>query len=201
MKKTPIALTLALAAAFSSASFAQASPPQAAVVAASAPGKGAIVGKVVVTATVVAIDAATRTATLKGAKGNVVDVVVPPEAKNFADIKVGDLVTVEYVRALSLQLKPAGGVRSSTTETATAPAPAGAVAGGAAAKQVVIMARVTAVNAKEGYVTLRGPKGNSVDLQVDASQLKLVKVGDQVEAVYTEAIAVTVDAKPKAAKK
>jgi hypothetical protein len=171
------------------------------VLAASAPGKGVIVGKVTLTATVVAIDAATRTATLKGAKGNVVDVVVPPEAKNFADIKVGDLVTVEYMRALSLQLKPAGGLRSSRRETAPAPAPAGAVAGGAAAKQVVIMANVTAVNAKEGYVTLRGPKGNSVDLSVDASQLKLVKVGDQVEAVYTEAIAVTVDAKPKAAKK
>jgi hypothetical protein len=201
MKKTRFVLTLALAAAFSSASYSQASPPQAVVLAASAPGQGAIVGKVVLSATVVAIDAATRTATLKGPKGNIVDVVVPPEAKNFAEIKVGDLVTVEYVRALSLQLKPAGGLRSSTTETATAPAPAGAVAGGAAAKQLVVMANVTAVNAKEGYVTLRGPKGNSLDLSVDASQLKLVKVGDQVEAVYTEAIAVTVDTKPKAVKK
>jgi hypothetical protein len=192
MNKLHTAIALAFAAAFSPAAFAQASPPQAAVLAASAPGKGAMVGKVVVTATVVAIDAATRTATLKGAKGNVVDVVVPPEARNFSEIRVGDLVTVEYVRALSLQLKPAGSIRSSTSETATAPAPAGAVAGGAAAKQVVIMANVTAVNAKNGTVTLRGPKGNSVDLSVDPSQLKLVKVGDQVEAVYTEAMALAV---------
>jgi len=51
----------------------------------------------------------------------------------------------------------------------------------AAARQVVVMANVTAVNAKEGYVTLRGPKGNSVDLAVpDPNQLKRVKVGDQV---------------------
>ena len=194
-------LLLALAAAFGSAAFAQASPPQAAVLAASAPGKGVVAGTVTLSATVVAIDAATRTLTLKGAKGRIVDVVVPPEAKNFADIRVGDLVTVDYVRALSLQLKPAGGLRSSTSETVTAPAPAGAVAGGAAAKQVVVMANVTAVNAKDGYVTLRGPKGNSVELSVDPSQLKLVKVGDQVEAVYTEALAITVDHKPKAAKK
>jgi Cu/Ag efflux protein CusF len=76
------------------------------------------------------------------------------------------------------------------------------VAGGAAAKQVVIMANVTAVNAKAQTVTLRGPKGNSVDLHVpDAAQLKRVKVGDQVEAVYTEAVAVTVEHKPKAAQK
>jgi Cu/Ag efflux protein CusF len=201
MKKLSAAIALALAAAFSPAAFAQASPPQAAVLAASAPGQGAIVGKVVVTATVVAIDAATRTATLKGAKGKIVDVVVPPEAKNFNEIRVGDLVTVEYVRALSLQLKPAGSIRSRTSETVTAPAPAGAVAGGAAAKQVVIMANVTAVNAKEGSVTLRGPKGNSVDLSVDPSQLKLVKVGDQVEAVYTEAMALAVTHQTKPAKK
>ena len=199
--KKPL-LSLALAAAFVSPVFAQSSPPQAAVLAASAPGKGVVAGKVTLSATVVAIDAAARTATLKGAKGNIVDVVIPPEVKNIGDIKVGDLVTVEYLRALSLQLKPSGGVRSSTTETATAPPPPGAVAGGAAAKQVVIMANVTAVNTKEHFVTLRGPKGNSVDVNVDdPAQLKLVKVGDQVEAVYTEALAVTVEHKPKAAKK
>jgi hypothetical protein len=195
------AIALTLSVAFSTTAHAQASPPQATVLAASAPGKGAIAGKVTVSATVVAIDAATRTVTLKGAKGKVVDVVVPPEARNFSEIRVGDLVTVDYVRALTLQLKPSGGLRSSTTETATAPAPAGAAAGGAAAKQVVIMANVTAVNTKEGYVTLRGPKGNSVDLSVDPSQLKLVKVGDQVEAVYTEAIAIAVQHQANAGKK
>ena len=195
-------LSLALAAAFASTAFAQASPPQAAVLAASAPGKGLVAGKVTLSATVVAIDAAARTATLKGGSGRIVDVVVPPEVKNLGDIRVGDLVTVDYAQALSLQLKPAGNIRSSSSETATAPAPAGAVAGGAAAKQVVIMANVTAVNAKAGTVTLRGPKGNSVDLSVpDPAQLKRVKVGDQVEAVYTEAVAITVEHKPQAAKK
>lgn len=198
-----LVLTMAIAAALSPTAFAQqAQPPVAAVVAASAPGKGMVAGKVTLSATVVAIDAAARTATLKGGSGRIVDVVVPPEVKNLGDIRVGDLVTVEYAQALSLQLKPAGGIRSSTSETATAPAPAGAVAGGAAAKQVVIMANVTAVNAKAGTVTLRGPKGNSVDLSVpDPAQLKRVKVGDQVEAVYTEAVAITVEHKPKAATK
>lgn len=199
-----LVLGLALAAAFSSTAptaFAQAAPPQAAVLAASAPGQGVVAGKVRLSATVVAIDAAARTATLKGGSGRIVDVVIPPEVKNIDDIKVGDLVTVEYAQALSLQLMPAGGIRSSTSETATAPAPAGAVAGGATARQVVIMANVTAVNRKTSTVTLRGPKGNSVDLHVaDPGQLKRVKAGDQVEAVYTEAIAIAVDHKPKAAK-
>ena len=149
------------------------------------------------------IDAAFISSRLKGGGGRIVDVVVPPEAKKLDQIKVGDLVTVEYARAVSLTLKKAGdGIRESTAQSATAGAPAGAVAGGAAANQVTILANVTAVNKKEGYVTLRGPKGNSVDLAVpDPSQLKLVKVGDQVEVVYTVAMAITVDAAAKPAKR
>ena len=200
--KHRLVLTLAIAAALSPTAFAQQpKAPAAAVIAASAPGVGAMAGAVKVTATVVALDAATRTATLKGAKGKIVDVVVPPEAKNFDQIRVGDLVTVEYMRALTLELKGPGSIRSGSSQAASAPAPAGAVAGGSAARQVVIMANVTAVNAKENFVTLRGPKGNSVDVSVDPSQLKLVKVGDQVEAVYTEAMAVTVQHVKKAGAK
>jgi hypothetical protein len=201
--KTRTLVALSVAALFSHAAFAQPKAPEAVVLAASAPGKAAVAGVVKVTATVVAIDTATRTLTLKGAKGKIVDVVAPPEAKKFEQIRVGDTVTVEYARALTLELKPSGsGIRSSSTQAASAPAPAGAVAGGAVGRQVVIMANVTAINTKEGFVTLRGPKGNSVDLSVaDPAQLKLVKVGDQVEAVYTEAVAITVDHTPKAAKK
>ncbi len=201
--KHRLVLTLAISAALIPTAFAQqAQRPVAAVVAASAPGAGAVAGAIKITATVVALDAATRTATLKGAKGKIVDVVVPPEAKNFDQIRVGDLVTVEYMRALTLELKGPGSIRSDSTQSSTAPAPAGAVAGGAAGHQVVVMANVTAVNKKEGYITLRGPKGNVVDVSVsDPAQLKLVKVGDQVEAVYTEAVAVTVNHVAKPAKK
>ncbi len=196
-------LTLSIAAALTTGVFAQAQAPQAVVLAASAPGQAAMAGKITLTATVVAIDAATRTLTLKGSEGKVVDIIAPPEAKKFDQIKVGDLVTVEYARALTLTLKKAGdGIRESTSETATAGAPAGAVAGGAAAHQVTILANVTAVNKKEGFITLRGPKGNSVDLAVsDPGQMKLIKVGDQVEAVYTVAMAITVDAAAKPKKK
>ena len=196
-------LTLAFAATISPGVFAQAKAPEAVAIAASAPGEAVMAGKVTLTATVVAIDTATRTVTLKGANGKVVDIAVPPEAKKFDQVKVGDLVTVEYARALTLTLKKTGsGIRESTSQTVTAGAPAGAVAGGAAAHQVTILANVTAVNKKEGFITLRGPKGNSMDLAVpDAAQLKLVKVGDQVEAVYTTAMAITVDAAAKPTKK
>jgi Cu/Ag efflux protein CusF len=45
-------------------------------------------------------------------------------------------------------------------------------------------------------VTLKGPK-QTVDLYVaDPAQLKLIKVGDQIEAVYQQALAVAVEPAP-----
>lgn len=192
--------TLALAAAFSPwATAQQANAPTAVVLAASAAGKGGVVGTVKVTATVLALDATTRTVTLEGEMGNIVDVMVPPEAKNFGQIRVGDRVTVDYMRALTLELKGKGSIRSSSSQAASAPAPAGAVAGGSVGRRLVLLANVTAISARDNLITLRGPKGNFIEVMVDPSQLKLVKVGDQVEAVYNEAVAVTVEHVRKAA--
>lgn len=200
--KSKILLTLVVAAMAAPLSFAQTAAPQAMAFAASAPGKGMVAETIKITATVVAIDSATRTATLKRQDGKVVDVIVPPEAKNFDKVKVGDRVVVEYTRALSLELKKSGSaIREGSMQTATAPAPAGAVGGGAVANQVVVLADVEAVNIKTSSVTLRGPKGNLVELTVpDPGQLKLVKKGDQVEAVYTEAVAITVEHVAKVSK-
>lgn len=195
-------LTLAIATALSPGAYAQTKAAEGMALAASAPGMAMMAGTVTLTAKVVAIDAANRIATLKGHNGKIVDVKVPPEAKKFDQVKVGDFVKVEYARALSLELKKGGdGIREATSMAASAAAPAGTV-GGAVGQQTTILANVTAVNPKEKYITLRGPKGNSVELSVpDPTQLKLVKVGDQVEVVYSEALAITVEPAPKAATK
>lgn len=200
MKIKPL-LTLAVAAVLSHGAHAQAPAADAAVLAASAPGKAMIAETASVTATVVAIDRGARTAALKGPRGRIVDVTVSPDAKNFDKINVGDRVVVDYVQALSLELKKPGSVREMSTQAASAPAASGAIAGGAVARQVVILADVVSVDRKQSVVTLRGPKGNMVDLKVrDPGQLKLVKKGDQVEAVYTEAIALNVEPAPAAKK-
>ncbi|MOA60085.1 hypothetical protein D3C78_1848790 [compost metagenome] len=60
-------------------------------------------------------------------------------------------------------------------------------------REVTVTADVVAVNAKTGMVTLKGPKGKTVDVHVeDPEQLKAVRRGDQVQAVYTEALAISV---------
>jgi hypothetical protein len=181
--------------------FAQQKPDakgEAAVV--TAPGKGAAARVVTITASVEAIDAAERTVTLKGPRGNVVTLPVGPQVKNFDRIKVGDRVAVRYFEALSLELKKGGsGIRERSERQGAETAQPGQQPAAGAARQVTVMADVVAVDAKRQVITLRGPK-RTVDLRVrDPKQIKLVKVGDQVEATYTEAVAVSVEpAKPKA---
>jgi hypothetical protein len=60
------------------------------------------------------------------------------------------------------------------------------------------MADVIDVNPKNKTITLKGPKGNVVELDVqNPDQFKVVKKGDKVEAVYTEALAIGVAPAPK----
>ena len=117
-----------------------------------------------------------------------------PDVRNFDQIKVGDMVTTRYFESRSLTLKKDGKeLRSSTETSAAARAPAGERPDGAVAKQTEVTANVTAVNAKTQTVTLKGPK-QTIDLRVpDVNQFKLIKVGDQIQAVYIEALAVSVE--------
>ena len=162
---------------------------------ASAPGKGMIAETVKAQAVVTAIDQASRVLTLRTASGDF-DMIASPEVKNLAQVKVGDKVNVQYSRALSLELKKAGAPTSQTgTTVAAGGAAPGAKPAGAVGAQVTVLADVTALDAKTQTVTLKGPKGNLVDLKVqDPKQFAMVKVGDKIEAVYTEALAVKVEA-------
>ena len=147
-----------------------------------------------ITAKIVGIDPATRTVTLKTAAGKVLELEVTNEARNFDQLAVGDVVTAQYRESLTLSLMEKK-TEASRSESASAErAPAGAKPGGEMGREVTIIADVVAVDRHAKIVTLRGPQGNMVDLHVeDPERLKKVKKGDQVKAVYTEAVAVSVE--------
>ena len=64
--------------------------------------------------------------------------------------------------------------------------------GGVAIREVKAIASIEKIDTKKNVVTLRGPQ-HTVDVKVqDPAMLKGVKVGDMVEASYTEAIAIKV---------
>ena len=158
-----------------------------------APGRGGIAQTVQLTATITAIDHATRDITLKGPQGNEVVVTAGPEVKNFASLKVGDKVDVQYLEALTLELKKGGGmVVARTSSSGMAGAKPGETPAGAVGRQVTIVADVVGLDAAKQVVTLKGPQ-RTVDLHIaDPEQFKRIAKGDQVEATFTQALAMTV---------
>lgn len=195
MKQTLPLLGAALIGAAVLPALAQNQPgATAAAIVASAPGTGTVAMSVTATATVTAIDKATRQVSLKGPEGKVNTVTAGADVRNFDQIKVGDSVTVKYVEALTLTLKKGGKDLRAMTETpAAVRAPAGERPAGAVGRQVEVTANVIALDAKTQTVTLQGPK-QTVDLKVpDAGQFKLIKVGDQIQATFVEAVALAVE--------
>jgi hypothetical protein len=194
MRKLLLPLGFAIAAVLTGPVAAQ----TGAVVAGSAPGKVGVAKVVNITATITAVDKATRDVTLKGPKGNELTVTAGPNVKNFGSLKVGDHVDAKYVEALTLELVKGGGQKVARTEQADAVgAKAGAQPGGAVGRQITIVADVVAVDPATQTVTLKGPK-RTIDLPIsDPEQFKRIAKGDQVEATYTQALAMAVEPSTK----
>ena len=191
-RKTLIAL--AAAAAFAGPVYAQTGGG----VVATAPGKAVIAETIKVSATITAVDKASRDVTLKGPQGNEFVVTAGPDVKNFDKLKVGDQVDMQYIEALTLELKKGGGAPVAKTEKADAvAAKKGEAPGAAAGRQVTVVADVVAVDPAKQIVTLKGPK-QTVNLRVpDPAQFKNIAKGDQVQATYTQAVAVAVEPSAK----
>jgi len=178
-----------VAAALATPGFAQ----QGAVVAGKAPGMAGIAQTVNLQAKITKIDAKTREVTLKGPQGNEMTIEAGPEVKNFSKLKVGDTVDVQYVESLVLELKKGGGMPvERTEEKAMTSAKPGEKPGAAGGRRITVVGDVVNVDTAAKTVTVKGPK-RTVDLHVeDPEQLKMVAKGDQVQATYTEAAAVSV---------
>ncbi|SPB13506.1 hypothetical protein NOV72_00771 [Caballeronia novacaledonica] len=147
-----------------------------------------------ITATIVGIDPAKRTVTLKTKSGKVIELEVTNEARNFDQLALGDVVTAQYRESLTLSLLEKNAQASRSENDTVERAPRGAKPGGELGREVTVIANVIAVDRHAMLVTLRGPRGEIVDLHVqDPERLKRVKKGDQVKAVYTEALAISVE--------
>jgi hypothetical protein len=201
MRTALVALTVLLSTALPAA--AQKPDVKGGTVTASEPGKAAVVRAAEVSAQVVAIDKATRTLSLKGPKGKVVEMVAGEEVKNFNQIKVGDMLFVRFMQSLALELQKTksadGGITGGETVMTAKPGERPAVA---AAREVSAIAKVTAVDPKAKTMDLKGPRGNTVTIDVqNQDHFKVVKVGDEVMINYTEAVAVSIEPAKKTAAK
>ena len=189
MHKRLVACGLAVVVAVPLAVFAQSE--QSHVI--QQPGRVGMAQTISVRATIKAIDAQSREVTLVGPLGREVVVTAGPEVKNFAQLKSGDHVDVQYAEALIVELrKGGGGSVGRTEESAVMAAPAGSAPGAMAGRQIKITGDVIALDPSTQHVTVRGSQ-HTVELKVrDPEQFKLIAKGDQLEATYLEGVAVDV---------
>jgi len=145
-----------------------------------------------ITATVEALDLATRMITLRGPKGNMT-FKVDESAKNLPQVKVGDQVVAKYYESLAVRMAEPGDP-TSTGGSGLATAKPGEMPAGVAARQVSVTASVMAIDKMTPSITLKGPEGNVVTVRVmDPKNLEKVKVGDKLFITYTEALAISVE--------
>lgn len=159
----------------------------------SEPGKVSAVRMVEVAAGVTAVNKATRTVTLKGPDGRIFDVVAGDEVRNFDQITPGDQVVVSYMQALAMAVRPGTGIRQGAESAGAVRTRPGDKPGAAVGRQVTMLVDVVDVSPAKKTITVKGPKGNVFDLDVqNPDHFKVVKKGDQIEVDYVESMAVAV---------
>jgi len=149
-----------------------------------------------VTATIEAIEQATRQLTVKTDKGTYETIVAPPEMTKFSSLKVGDRITARYYENVVVRFKkpgePAVDVDSEAV-TLTKGRP-----GGTAAVQRTITATVTEIDPKVASITVKGPNGWTYSRKVvDKKALAQLKVGDRLDMTWTDALLISVDSAAK----
>ena len=174
------------------------SPPQANTATAVAYQPGVPGGVVVETfkesATVTAIDRATREVTLVTKDGTKTTVKAGPEVANFAQIEVGDQVKASVTERLVIFVRKPGEPAGDGAASVVALAPIGDKPGGVMANTEEFTAKVKSIDVKHHQATLQLPDGTSktFDVRPDVDLTKQT-VGADVVIHTTEAIAISVE--------
>ena len=147
---------------------------------------------VTLSGTVETIDLEKRVVNIKTPDGKFETVDVPPGAKRFDELKVGDKVSVTFNNNVSARLKPPGEAPVDT-QTGTTTAGQGERPGGTAAVQRTMTATVDAIDKSASSITFVGPNGWKYSRHiVDPTVLDKVKVGDKVDITWNTDVTVAV---------
>lgn len=150
-----------------------------------------------ITTEVLAVDPANYQVTIKGPDNSQIPIQLSDKAKALPNLKVGDKVDITVTRSVAYVLDTtAGGAPKVSEEAGTVratkdnPNP-----GGEAYRQVKVTSKITAINLKAHEVTLLPPEGKVKVVKVEdpdlQARMKNLKVGQTVDAIYTEVLTVT----------
>lgn len=164
-----------------------------AAVAEGVPG-GVFVNTKEVSAKVTAIDQTNRKVTLLWPDGDKDTIKVGPEAINFDQVKVGDMVNVIVTEELVIYLDEEGASAPDGAAAMVALAPKGEQPAGLVAETAQVTATVTAINTTKRTATLRFEDGTTKTFPVrDDIDLSMRKIGEKVVFRVTEMIAISVE--------
>ena len=147
---------------------------------------------VTLSGTVETIDHEKRVVNIKTPEGKFQAIDVPPAAKRFDELKVGDKVSITYNNTVSARLKPPGEAPVNTA-TGTSTAGQGERPGGTASQERVMTASITDIDKNAQSITFTGPNGWKYSRRVlDPTVLDKIKVGDQVDITWDTNVTVAV---------
>lgn len=194
IKLGTVTLTGAALLAFSSCSSTPQGESRTMVAAEKGVPGGVIVQTYKVTATVTAVDAASRKVTLTLADGAKTTVKAGPEVVNFNQIQVGDQVKATVAEQLVMFVRKNGEPANDGEAAAVALAPVGEKPGILMANTVEVTGKVEAIDLAHRKATLRFEDGTSKTFKVrkDVDMTK-GKIGDEVVFRTTEAVAISVE--------
>jgi Cu/Ag efflux protein CusF len=148
------------------------------------------------TATVTALDPATRQITLTTDDGTEASMTAGPEIRNFDQIHVGDKVNATITETLLVFVRSDGAAPSVSHAASLSKAPKGAKPGALASESYEIVASVKAIDPSARTATLLFSDGQTKTFPVRPDvDLSRYKVGDSVVIRITDTISVLV-AKP-----
>jgi Cu/Ag efflux protein CusF len=145
------------------------------------------------------IDLQTRTVTLASSGGSIIVLKVAERVQNLSQVKPGDTVIAHYYTSSAYVLAPPGTKLPGDSVTiAGARAVPGEKPGAAVESKMVVSGLVVAVDPTLHTVSLVDPAGGqvrAVNVVTPEGQqsMKLIKVGDTITAIITEAVLVGVE--------
>ena len=150
-----------------------------------------------ISASVEAIDQASREVTLKGPLGNSVTFTVDQRVKRLDEVKVGDLIRADYYVSIAAELRKPTPDEEKTPFVmldAAGKAPPGTSPAAGGLRRFRVVTTVEGLDRPTGTITVKGPRGNFLTARVaDPSRLTQMRIGETIVVTYTEAMAISLE--------
>ncbi len=153
--------------------------------------------QVTVTATIKAIDPATRSITLRSENGDEDTFTVGPDVTRFDQLKAGDTIKAVYYESLVFQVRKPG-TPAPTSGTGLAGGRLKDTPGGAVGMEQTTTVTVKAVDMDAPSITVTTADGRTLTRKIaDKKNIEGVKAGDQIDITYSQALLIAAEAAKK----